>query len=141
MRHVLSRGPWAVKSACEAGLTAHAWRPAEDCAATPVKCARRETDERQTTPPRPSRHRARTPPRHSGRDSARAYPLDVLHGDRVLLDAEELGVGVDHGLRLALHLELALVEPDGLVGEVGDGAEGVADEDDRPVRGAELAHL
>src|SRR4051812_36941936 len=74
-----------------------------------------------------------------------SYPsrraLDVLHRQRVLADLQELRVGVDHALRLALHLQLALVHPDGGVAEVGDRPEGVRDQHDRPTAAAQLAHL
>ena len=67
--------------------------------------------------------------------------LHVLERDRVLLDLEELRVGVDHRVRLVPHPQLALVHPDRLVGELLDRAERVRDEHDGAVLAAQLAHL
>src|SRR5215204_2526824 len=80
--------------------------------------------------------------RHPGHDSrAVSTRSNVLVGDLALAYLEVLLVRVDDGVGVVAHGDAAFVHPDGLVAELADRAESVADEDDRPRLAAELAHL
>src|SRR4051812_3454133 len=107
-------------------------------AASWASARRRGSSARSTATPAPA---AASTPASCNAPVTGLGPSDVLHRERVLLDVEEVRVGLYYALGFVLQPQLALVDPQRLVAQLLDRAERVADQQDGAVLPAQLAHL